>query len=357
MGRVVADPQGPRRKGTRVTRSHAWLLAVVAWTLGGIGGPAAHADPPVVTLKLGTIAPQESPYLEGCLLAAKLAAKNSKGAVEVRVLPSGMLGDESQMIDSLRRGTLDMFAGSGIAAHGIIPELAALELPFLFHDGREVDTVIERLWPLLSKTVAQRGYRLIAHTTVGFRHLGSAGPLRTMADLRAVRMRAQPSPLHTRFWELAGVHATPIGQLQVADALAAKTVTGFDSALTWVFAAGWHLHIKEITQSQHMYQPGVILMTEKAWQRIPAPLRAGLFEGHEVLSRANIQRIRSVEKELFSALPGMGVHVSEMPKELVDEFVKATMPLEAEWRAKASPAGRRLLDAIKKELTRLRAQG
>ncbi len=303
------------------------------------------------------MAPQDSPYLEGCHAIARLAHRNCKGAVEVRIMPGGMMGDEGQMVDSLRRGGLDMFAGSAIAVHPIVPELAAFELPFLFRDGREVDEVMERLWPLLAKTVAQRGYRLIAHTTVGFRHLGSQIPLRTMADLRAVHMRAQPSPLHTRLWELAGVRATPIGQLSVAEALAARSVTAFDSALTWVFAAGWHLHIKELTQSRHMYQPGIMLMTEQAWQRIPARLRDNLFDGHLAVSRANIQRIRAVERDLLEALPGMGVHVSEMPRELRDDFARATKPLEGEWRDKASPAGRRLLDAIKKEIARLRQQG
>ncbi len=334
----------------RFTQVLAMLL--VSGTAAGL----ARAEP-VVTLKMGTIAPPESPYVEGCLVGAKIAQKNSKGAVIVRVLPGGMLGDESQMVDSLRRGELDMFAGSGIAAHAIVPELAAFELPFLFRDEREVDAVMEKVWPLLGKTVAQRGYRLIARTTVGFRYIGSPGPLLTMADLRGVRMRAQPSPLHTRLWELAGVRATPIGQLAVAEALAAKTVTSFDSALTWIFAAGWHLHIKELTLSRHMYQPGFMLMGEQAWQRIPAGLREHLFDGHVGMSRTNVQRIRTVEKELLEALPGLGVRVSEMPPALRDELVKVTAPLEVEWRAKASPAGKRLLDAIKKELARLRAQG
>ncbi len=332
------------------------ILAMLALAAGSAGG-LARADAPLVTLKMGTIAPQDSPYLEGCQAGAKLAEKNSKGAVVVRVLPSGILGDEGQMVDSLRRGELDMFAGTGVAAHSIVPELAAFELPFLFHDVREVDAVMERVWPLVSKIVAQRGYRVMARTTVGFRYIGSAAPLRSIADLRAVRMRAQPTPLHTRMWELAGVRATPLGQLAVTDALAAKAVNGFDSPLTWVFAAGWHLHIKELTVSRHMYQPGFMLMTEQAWQRIPAHLREGLFEGHVAMSRANMQRIRAVEKDLLEALPGMGVHVSEMPPALREDFVKATAPLEAEWRGKASPAGRRLLDAIRKELARLRAQG
>ena len=53
---------------------------------------AAPAAP--VVLRMATVAPPSSPYYQGCKLAAQLAERNSKGAIKVRVFPSGMMGSE-----------------------------------------------------------------------------------------------------------------------------------------------------------------------------------------------------------------------------------------------------------------------
>lgn len=324
---------------------------LVGWlTLVGLQ-PAAQAQ---VTLRLGTNAPEGSPWAEGCQQMAHVVEKNTKGAVRVKIFPAGMLGDEIQILGSVANKALDGAAVSVAATFEQIPELSALELPFLFNDEAEADTIFVKLWPMIRKTVAERGYRAAVYTSIGFRHLGSRQPLGSLADLRAVRFRAQPSPLHDRMWKLLGARATPIGLPQVAHALERNEVDGFDSALVWMFGAGWHQHIKQLTLSRHIYQPGIVLFGPGALAKLPAALHDLAFENGDQVARDNVRAVREIERSLIEQLPGLGVEVKPIAPALRAELKAALGPMRDEWRKRATPAGRRFLDAIEAELRRQR---
>jgi TRAP-type C4-dicarboxylate transport system substrate-binding protein len=282
---------------------------------------------------------------------------NSGNAVTFRLLGGGMLGDEPTLVAALESGGISAVAVTSTAAEAVVPELSVFTLPFLFRDGAEADRVIETLWPELTRLFDRRGYWLMAHTVVGFRHLGSQHKLNTMDDLRRVVPRSQPGAIHARMWELAGVRHQAIGQLAVMQGLETGLITGFDGSLPWIFAASWHLKIKHLTLTHHLYQPGFMFMGKKGQAQLPKGLKrerltAGILA---VCSRA-IRAIRKVDTELLAALPAVGVSVDEPAAAFLAAFRSAVMPLHAEWEKKTSPEGRKLLAAIRRELAKRREQ-
>jgi TRAP-type C4-dicarboxylate transport system substrate-binding protein len=333
-------------------RAAVWVVLV-----GGLVASLGHsrvATAEQVVLRLGTVAPDGSPYLEGTREGDTLVGRNSQGKVRLKVFHSGMMGDEAQLIDSLARGKIDMFAGSAAAAQPILPELSVFELPFLFRNSAEVDAVLPRVMPRLRKVAATRGYGVASYMVVGFRHLGVPRPLRTIEDLRALKMRSQPGPLHERMWTLLGVKHKAMGVADVLAALESKQVEAFDGALVWVFASAWHQHMKQLVLSGHIYQPGIMLINAAGLAKIPASLRANIFDGGEKMGVTASRKVREVEQGLLEALSGFGVQVVPVPPALRDEMERLTAPMRGEWRKSASPEGRKLLDDIERELARLR---
>jgi TRAP-type C4-dicarboxylate transport system substrate-binding protein len=305
-------------------------------------------------LRLGTIAPDGSPYADGTKQFVREVEKLTRGAVRIKVFTGGILGDEPVMIAALTAGKLDFFSGTAGGAQAAIPELSVYELPFLFDDEREVDHVMRRTFPLLARAIAAHGYRLIAVTTVGFKHLGTQVPVETLADLRKLRLRSQPNAAQERFWARIGVKHTPIGQTQVLEEMAAGNVDAFDAAVTWMFAASWHTRIKYLTLSAHSYQAGLVIAGPAGLAKIPAALQDTAFRGGEQLGWANARQVRDVERSLLDALPGMGVTVRPRPAGLPGELEATSRELRAEWRKTASKNGRLLLDRIEAELAKLR---
>lgn len=306
----------------------------------------AHGAP--VVLRIGTVAPEGSPWAEATTLAAREIAKATRDAVRPRVFLAGILGDETQLMAALSAGKLDIYSGTAVAAEGAIPELAVFELPFLFHDEAAVDRMMKRVFPVLARVVATRGFHLVAITAVGFKHLGTPTPVASLADLRALRFRSQPSALQDRMWTLAGVPHRPIGQVHVLEELAAGNVNAFDAAVTWMYAASWHTRIKHLTLLGHVYQVGIFIAGPSALARLSPALLRTAFRGLEALGPETTKGVRAVDRSLLETLPGLGVTVRPASTALRSQFEAACKGLRQEWRRGTSDGGRELLDAIER---------
>ncbi len=136
----------------------------------------AQAEP--ARLRVGTITPEGSPYYAAALANLRRIEANSGDRVRFHLFGGGAAGDEPSLVADVRACRLPATAVTATAAEAVVPEIAALSLPFLFRDGAEADAVIEGLWPELTKAFERHGFWLIAHTVVGFRSIGSQAPVR-----------------------------------------------------------------------------------------------------------------------------------------------------------------------------------
>ncbi len=326
-----------------------WPLVVIL--LGT--GSAASAEPQI--LRFGTIAPEGSPWMDSLAKIGAEIAKQSHGSLQLRGFPSALAGDEGMLASQLERGQLDIAGLSGGALFELLPEATVLELPFLFRNKEEAERVVRRVLPDLRACAARRGLWLIGVGHIGFRHLGTRVPIQTLADLRAVKMRSQPSPSHRQFWDALGVRHQPIGVPDVVRALEAGEVDAIDGALTWVFASAWHQQIKHFTLTGHIFQPAVVIAGKKGAAMVPLAVRNAVDARTESsLIDQNAKQVREVEAALENALAGVGVTVHPMPAALEAEMRRLTAPLIEDFRRRASPSERRLLGVVEVELARIR---
>ena len=96
-----------------------------------------------VRLTLGHGAAPGNPRSVAAERMATLLRERSNGRIEMRVAGSAQLGDDAAMLTALRTGTLDMSVNSQGASSAVLPELAALGLPFLFANAAAAYKVVD----------------------------------------------------------------------------------------------------------------------------------------------------------------------------------------------------------------------
>ena len=136
------------------------LRATLALPLLLLATRPAAGEPIVV--KMATIAPEGSQYH---LILREMAEKwksASGGAVEVRLYPGSVAGDDIDVIRKMRLGTLNaaLLTSTGVAA--VEKSVHALQIPMLYGSYEEVDYVLEKMAPNLETALeANDHYRRI----------------------------------------------------------------------------------------------------------------------------------------------------------------------------------------------------
>jgi TRAP-type C4-dicarboxylate transport system substrate-binding protein len=324
-----------------VRRLAALALLVVVGVLAA--GREARAAEPVV-LKIASAVPVGTPW-DGLLREYKKNVE-ARTAGRLKVKIQLVAGDEGDAVQRCKAGQVQAVAVTSWAVGTLVPELGVIEVPFLFHDFEEADDVIDHLLgPALEPILREGGLVLGFWSENGFRQFGTRDRfLKTPADLKGEKMRAQESPVHLEMYKDLGGSPVPVPTSEVMTALTSGTLDGFDQALVYMLAAGWTRTIKFVTLSSHIYQPSLVLFNQAWFDGLPADLQAILLEEGRAIQAKGRTQVRQLTRKHVKTLTDAGIQVYELSATERDAFEQATAPGRQSFRRSMGKRAARLLD-------------
>jgi tripartite ATP-independent transporter DctP family solute receptor len=308
------------------------------------------------TMTVATVAPSDSPWSALLTMFKTEVEKKSKGQIKIKIMLGGALGDENESVMKVSRGQIQAAGASTGALASKIPELNIVELPYLFKNTEEADRVIDNILTApMEKLFKDRGLVLGFWSENGYRNFGSRDfQIKSPADLKGKKMRAQESPVHIMMYKSFGAAAVPIPVTEVTQALATGNVDGFDQAVLYAIAAGWSKSIKYFTISEHIYQPAAIIFNAKWYNSLPKDLQKILVDEGRILQIKGRKAVRSIEPDLFEILKSEKIVVHKLSDAERKVFVEAAKPVYADFRKTFGPKASSLLDAVEAELKIIR---
>jgi TRAP-type C4-dicarboxylate transport system substrate-binding protein len=309
-------------------------------------------------LTIASVAPKDSPW-EALLVKFKDAVeKRSQGALKVKLMVGGVLGDENDAVLKASRGQIQAVAASTGAFASKVPELNLVELPFLFRNTDEADAVLDEvLTEPMEGLFKKRGLIFGFWNENGYRMFASREkPILKMADLAGLKMRAQENPVHIAMYKAFSAAATPIPVTEVSQALATGNVDGFDQALLFMIAAGWQKSVKHVTLSEHIYQPAAVAFHQGWFEKLKPEHQKILVEEGRALQKKGRKAVRGILGELKEILVYDKIQVHELSPAARKEFEAASQNVYQSFRKDFGAEASRLLDLTLAKLKVMRKE-
>ncbi|WP_137134707.1 TRAP transporter substrate-binding protein [Rhizobium sp. FKY42] len=285
------------------------------------------------TLTLGHGAAPGNPRTVAAAKFAELVAEKTAGRVKINVAGSETLGSDSAMLTSLRTGALDFTANSQGATSAIVPELAALGLPFLFKDTEAATRVLSgAVGQELNKRFEAVGVVPLDWWDNGVRHLtNSKRKIATPADLKGMKIRTPADPMTIDIFEALGAGTAQIAFGELYIALQQGVVDGQENPLTNIESSKLFEVNRFISLTAHKWESTPFLMSKIAQARLGADLEAVKAAAQEA---GILQRKLSIEKSgqvLEAFKKNTSIDVTEVDR---DAFIKATASVAENWKKK-----------------------
>jgi len=313
-----------------------FLGAATALTLGlALGGDAALAqekDKPA--LRLGTLAPEGSPWADLLEQFKTTVEGATGGSTKVKLYFNGRQGDEPEMLEKTGAGKLDGggFTSSGIAS--LVPEMQVFELPFLFANDAEADAAMDdrEVRDEMARRFEAKGLKLICWAVNGWADLGSTkGPATTLAEIRGAKAWTRGSGARKAFWTATG--ATNLSTLAVTDvhaALGDGRVELYETTPLFAVAAQWTAATKHWTDSNHAYQPAALLVRLAWWKTLPLDQQAKIEDGGRALQVSARKAVRGLDADLAEGMRKQGIAMHTLAADVREAVVKARPALVKE---------------------------
>jgi TRAP-type C4-dicarboxylate transport system substrate-binding protein len=300
---------------TRLTLLSATALAALA-----IAKPA-HAEN--VELRIATLAPSGSPWMEVLDKANGEIKDKTAGRVTLKYFEGGQQGDERDFVRKIKLGQLDGAAVTSIGLAMIDESIRVLELPMMFKSVEEVDYVADKMWPYFQKKFEKKGFRLQDRGEVGWIYFLSKNKVESLNDLKGQKlwMWGDDQLVGAMFKKLA-LNGVPLGVPEVDAALTSGKITACYGSPVAAVALQWYSKIKFMTSMPLSFAIGATVVSLDSLKKISAEDQKTVEE----VSKANAKKLRKVIRkandDAKSTMTRKGITVVQTPVAMVDEVTK-----------------------------------
>ena len=262
-------------------------------------------------IRLGIITPVGHSWNKAALLLGEKLKEATNGRLTMTVFHSGQLGNESAMMQQLQSGALDMGFIQAAELGSRVPHIASINAPYLVRSTPAVAKFVRhpdvlKLFDVLPSTTGTIG---LGWGITGMRAIFSSRDLKSLADIKGMKLRINPTPVYRDFYQLLGAAPTPIPTPQVFDAMSNGQVDGLEADLEFSWNQRFDKVSKVILQMNALFMPFAAVVSGRVWQTFSASDRD--------LITKTVKEVLDIQMDgIVSTEPG-----------LVESFRKAPIPI------------------------------
>ncbi|WP_018609385.1 TRAP transporter substrate-binding protein [Uliginosibacterium gangwonense] len=255
-------------------------------------------------------------------------SKATGGKDTIKVFGDSMLGSEKDTVEQVKIGTMDMVRVSTAAFHGIVPESMIPSLPFLFRDISHFRKTM--YGPQGDKILAafdKAGFVALCMYESGARSVYAKKPIKTVADMKGLKIRVQQSDLWVSLVSALGASPTPMPMAEVYTGLKTGLVDAAENNYPSYDEAKHYESAPVYSETMHVMSPEVVVFSKKVWDTLTKEEQASLRKAAKDSIPYYVKLWEAKEKESKAAVIKGGAKI--VPAAEIDHkgFVAAEKPV------------------------------
>jgi TRAP-type C4-dicarboxylate transport system substrate-binding protein len=293
---------------------HARLAMAVLMILGP--GMIQMARSQEYTIKFATIAPEGSTWMNVMKAYDARIRKESGGRLGFKIYPGGVQGEDKDVIKKIRIGQLHSAGFTGVGLGEIAPEVRVLDSPFLFRTYDEVDHIYERMGKEFEEAFREKNFVLLGWAEVGFVYVFTNTPVRTLADMKGVKMWMwEGDPVAEATFKAFGISPIPLSVVDVLTSLQTGLINGAYVSPYAAVALQWNTRVKYMMGVPLADACGAVVVSGKTFEKLPADLQEILLRNGRKFMRDLTVKSRQENAAAIETLKKTGVTVVDVKSE------------------------------------------
>jgi C4-dicarboxylate-binding protein DctP len=316
----------------------AALLGLFLCTLAACGGSsgadgAANA-PAAYVIKFPHVVATATPKGQMAQRFKELAEERFPGRVLVEVYPSAQLMEDTESIEALAFGEIQMVATSLSVFDRLTQKFQLFDLPFLFPDLAAVERFqASAAGRELLTTLADDGILGLSFWHNGMKQFSGPRPLVEPDDARGLKFRVMESDILQAEIEAIGGSPQKMAFGEVYQALQTGTVDAQENTWSNIYSSKFYEVQPYMTESNHGYIGYYLAVNAPFWRSLPADLRSGLEATLAEVTQWGNERSEQINQEDKQRIVNSGrSELTVLTAEQLEAWQAAMRPVWDEFR-------------------------
>lgn len=280
---------------------------------------AAAADP-AVTLTMAEVNPLDTTTVGKVDTKFKEAVEAmSGGSIKIDLQGSGVLGDESAVLDTMTAGGNDIdiarISAFALSNYGCT-KTSLLTVPFTFVSR-------DHFWKFAKSDVAQEflneseevgtGVRGLFYGEEGFRDFFTVEPISGIEDLKGMKLRVSNDPIMTGMVNDLGANPTVVDFNELYSALQTGVVDGAEQPVPNYMSNAFQEVAPNLIRDEHTLGVIEIVISDGAYDSLTENQQKVLADAAVVAQDYDQQVSQQTEDETIEKLKAAGVNIVDVP--------------------------------------------
>ena len=294
---------------TRTLRSTLSLSIAAA-----LSALASHVS--ATEFRSAEIHPDDYPTTLAVKQMSETLKKLTNGKHSITVFSGGKLGNEKDTIEQAKIGAIAMTRVNVAPMNNICAPTMVPTMPFLFNSTEHMRGVLDGpIGEEILKSCEAQGFIALAFYDSGSRSIYSVKKqIKTLADVKGMKIRVQQSDLWVALLEAMGANATPMPYGEVYTALKTGLVDAAENNYP-SYDSSRHFEVaKFYAKTEHSLAPEILLFSKKIWDTLTPDdqkaIRQAAKESVPVMRKLWDER----EAKSLAAVKAGGATVSDVDK-------------------------------------------
>ena len=261
----------------------------------------------------------------------KMISEATDGAITVQVYAADQLtaGNQTEGIQGVIDGTIDLSAHSNIIYANFDQRLNVVSMPFLFDSYEDVDAKLTgEAGAAVGKVVESQGLKLLGVGENGFRAVtNNVRAIESLEDMKGLKLRVAGCKVLNTAYDLWGANWTNANWSEVYTGLQTGTYEGQENPFPTADGASMAEVQTHVTNWTGIYDCIFFTMNKELFDSLPADLQKTVLECGAKAAENQRKLQREGVNEVIEKWKAAGVTVTELSDEAVAEFKAATAPM------------------------------
>lgn len=306
-----------------VFRAFALILILIGLTETGFSA----------TLKIATISPEGSMWMEKMRAGAKQVGEETQNRVKFKFYPGGVMGNDKAVLRKIRVGQLHGGAVMAGSLSDFFPANQIYSQPMKFTTQAEVDHVRKHLDSFILNGLFDAGFVTFGISGGGFAYIMSKEPVESIADLRKRKVWIPDNDkISQDAVQVFDISPIPLPLADVRTGLQSGLIDTVATSPMGALVLQWHTQIKYITDIPLIYLHAVLAIDKKRFLKLSEPDR-------EIVTRIMTETFADIDRQnrednikAIDALKNRGIR-----------FIRPEKPLLKEWLETAAKASEKMV--------------
>lgn len=264
------------------------------------------------TIKLGYSTNSSDPRGVASKLFKDEVEKNSKGSIKVEIYDSAKLGSDSQLIEGIIAGTVDMTVSSAGNFGVYATNVGISALPFLFTDFNKAWKFMDSdIVAGVNKDLEASNIVVLAHYDNGFRCVTTTKkPVNKVADMKGLHIRTPANQIVMETMTALGAKPEPLDFGKLPAALKAGQFDSQENPIPVIYNNKLYEVQKYLAVTNHSYDAMPLVIRKDLWTKFSPSEQAIIKAAAKKAQDLNRKMVKEQTENLVADLKKAGMTVT-----------------------------------------------